>query len=70
MTSRSFNPETVHLREDIVVTRTNNATVIANLPRDLADFRHAEQRSLVGQVKNWWKDLTNQRETYPSAQAA
>ncbi|WP_260680110.1 hypothetical protein [Corynebacterium glutamicum] len=70
MTSRDYNPSTMQLREDIVVTRTQGATVIANLPRNLEDFRQAQKRTIVGQVKNWWKDLTNQRETCPSAQAA
>ncbi|WP_245670291.1 hypothetical protein [Corynebacterium crudilactis] len=70
MTSREFNPNTIHLREDIVVKRTNGVTVIANLPRNLEDFRESQKPSIVGQMKNWWKDLTNQRELYPSAQVA
>ena len=75
MTSRNFNPDTVQLREDIVVTRKRGATVIANVPRNLEDFKtHDNQSGIVGHLKTWWKDLTshsaNQRELYPSAQAA
>ncbi|BAU97321.1 hypothetical protein N24_3059 [Corynebacterium suranareeae] len=70
MTSRNFDPNTIHLREDIVVTRTQGTTVIANLPRNLEEFREMQKPTIVGQVKNWWKGLTNQPETYPFAQAA
>ncbi|ALC07018.1 hypothetical protein CDES_13440 [Corynebacterium deserti GIMN1.010] len=70
MTSRTFDPGTVQLRNDITVTRVKGATVIANLPRNLEDFRQDEDHSLVGSLKSWWKGLTNQRELYPSAQAA
>lgn len=69
MTSRDFNPDTVHLREDIRVIRGSGTTVIANLPRDLQDFEQHDP-GLVGQLKSWWKGRTSQRETYPSAQAA
>ncbi len=75
MTSREFNPDTVQLREDIVVIRKGGATVIANLPRNLEDFqRNNNHNGIVRNLKSWWKDLTspdaNQRELYPSAQAA
>lgn len=75
MTSRDFNPDNVQLREDIVVTRKGGATVIANLPRNLEDFKtHDNQSGIVGQLKSWWRELTsqdaNQRALYPSAQAA
>lgn len=73
MTSRDFNPDTVQLREDIVVTRKGSATVIANLPRNLEDFSsHDNHGGIVGQLKSWWRDLTsttNQPGIYPSAQA-
>lgn len=72
MTSRTFNPDTVQLRDDIVVARKGDATVIANLPRNIEDFAARENRGVVGQLKSWWRDVTsaNQPGLYPSAQAA
>lgn len=69
MTSRDFNPDTVHLREDIRVIRGSGATVLANLPRNLQDFEQ-DDPGIVGHLKSWWRGRASQRVTSPSAQAA
>lgn len=57
---RDFDPDTIELNEDIRVERAEGATLLSNLPRNIAEFGgHREPRTLLERLQQMARQYLN-----------